>query len=595
MRKSTGVGLITALIGPMAALGAPAAAQTADPPRVEVLAEGLDGPRGIAVASDGTVYVVESGVGGDAYCESGENPETGEASEICYGPTASVTMIAPDGTVSEVVDLPSRNLGEEALGASDVSVAADGSLYITVGFGGSEEARDAVTAEWAPAAMFGTVQKWSNGALSTVFDMTAWEADNDPNAGQPSTQGEEGAPSDDSNPNGVLAVDGMVYAADAGGNSVLHIDPNAKTAEMVAFLPDRMVEVPPMFGAPPGTMMPMQAVPTSLTLDPDDNVEIGQLTGFPFPVGGANVYEIDGDTTPATVEEGFTNIMDLGYRDGELFVLEIAHNSLLSGDITGALVRVRPDGSRIALLRDVLMAPGGMAVGPDGMIYISNGGVFPGGGTVLRFDPSQAADAATQSACPPDVVPGADLSDITDTAHEANIVCTAWWGLFAGMADGTFQPGASISRGQFAAVIARLVEAAGGDLSMSPDTFNDDDGTTHEESIDKLAAAGLVSGYADGTYRPNEPVTRAQAASMIVAAYGYVSDGTLDDSGDTFTDDDGTTHEASIQAANDAGWVNGVTATEFAPNGSITRGQVASILARVASTLVDEDLLTLPS
>ncbi len=74
--------MVAALIGPIAMMAPTAAgAQTADPPRLEVLAEGLDSPRGVAVAEDGTVYVVESGTGGDDYCETQTNPETGEESE----------------------------------------------------------------------------------------------------------------------------------------------------------------------------------------------------------------------------------------------------------------------------------------------------------------------------------------------------------------------------------------------------------------------------------------------------------------------------------------------------------------------------------
>ena len=48
---------------------------------------------------------------------------------------------------------------------------------------------------------------------------------------------------------------------------------------------------------------------------------------------------------------------------------------------------------------------------------------------------------------------------------------------------------------------ARLIEAGGGSLPAdAPDAFPDDDGSTHEASIDKLAAAGIVQGGAGGTY-----------------------------------------------------------------------------------------------
>ena len=80
--------------------------------------------------------------------------------------------------------------------------------------------------------------------------------------------------------------------------------------------------------------IPMQAVPTSVEEGPDRQYYVGQLTGFPFPVGGANVYRVNPRTGDQTVvARGFTNIMDLAFgRDGTLYVLEIDHDGLLTPD-----------------------------------------------------------------------------------------------------------------------------------------------------------------------------------------------------------------------------------------------------------------------
>ena len=72
-------------------------------------------------------------------------------------------------------------------------------------------------------------------------------------------------------------------------------------------------------------------------------------------------------------------------RDGSLLVLEIAKNSLASGDPAGALIRLRPDGSRETLLEDGLISPTAVAVGRDGWIYLSNHGQEAGVGEVVRF------------------------------------------------------------------------------------------------------------------------------------------------------------------------------------------------------------------
>ncbi len=54
------------------------------------------------------------------------------------------------------------------------------------------------------------------------------------------------------------------------------------------------------------------------------------------------------------------------------------------------------------------------------------------------------------------------------------------------------------------------------DLPPSPDDwFDDDDNSVHDEAIDSIAEAGITTGFSDGTFRPEEPVTRAQMASFL--------------------------------------------------------------------------------
>ena len=129
----------------------------------------------------------------------------------------------------------------------------------------------------------------------------------------------------------------------------------------------------------------MQAVPTTVTRGPDGALYVGQLTGFPFPVGGANVYRIGPGGQPQVVASGFTNIIDIAFGpDHALYVLEIAHNGLLSGDPTGALIRVGKDGSRTVIASAGLTMPTGVAI-RDGKAYISNCGVCAGEGEVIAI------------------------------------------------------------------------------------------------------------------------------------------------------------------------------------------------------------------
>ncbi len=154
-----------------------------------------------------------------------------------------------------------------------------------------------------------------------------------------------------------------------------------------------MAEAPPFLELPPGTLIPMDAVPTSVALGPDGHYYVGQLTGFPFPVGGANIYRVPAKGgAPELYAEGFTAIIDVAFGvDGSLYVLEIAKNGLLAAfifnDWTGALIRVAPDGTRTEIAEGSLYAPGGVAVGKDRALYVTNNSIFSGVGEVLRIEP----------------------------------------------------------------------------------------------------------------------------------------------------------------------------------------------------------------
>jgi hypothetical protein len=82
--------------------------------------------------------------------------------------------------------------------------------------------------------------------------------------------------------------------------------------------------------------------------------------------------------------EGFTNIIDIAFdRDGSLYVLEVAHNGLLSQDPTGALLKAGRNKANQVVTTN-LTSPGGLAV-RDGNAHVSNCGTCPGKGELLRI------------------------------------------------------------------------------------------------------------------------------------------------------------------------------------------------------------------
>jgi sugar lactone lactonase YvrE len=348
-----------------------ATVEPAPAPAFDVIASGLNNPRGIAVTDDGTVYVAESGTGGDTCVTQGEGED---AVQLCFGETGAITMIA-DGEQSQVATgLPSLSTGEDATGPQDVAVDDDGDIYAIIGLGADPAERAAVAGEIGDLATdFGTlVSIDANGDATRVADVSVYESDANPDQGEI-----------DSNPFSLVQSDDGWSVADAGGNALGQFDVNGTTTiSTVAVFPTQMQ------AGPGGQQIPAQAVPTGVVTGPDGAYYVGELTGFPFAAGSARVWRVMPGEEPTVYASGFTNILDVAFdSDGNLYVLEMAKNGLTSGDPAGAIIRVAADGTQTEVASDGLVMPTGMAIGPDGSIYVSNMGVMPGQGQVIRINP----------------------------------------------------------------------------------------------------------------------------------------------------------------------------------------------------------------
>ena len=338
----------------------------------EVVADGLANPRGVAVTPDGAVLVAEAGTGGEGPCFEGP-----EGEETCFGTSGGLTRIDRRGVARIVDGLPSlaSPSGEDALGPHDVSVLGNGTTYLTTGLGADPAIRDGSELADAGLGMLWRV-KQARSEVTPVADVAAWEGTENPDDGEA-----------DSNPYGVLAVPSAQIVVDAGGNSLVRVSA-AGTVETLAVFPSTMVPAPPFLELPPGAMIPMQAVPTSVAEGPDGAFYVGLLTGFPFPVGAASVMRVVPGESPSVFATGFTNVIDVAFGpDGHLYVLEIATNGLLSGDPAGALKRVVGGAiEEVPGTEGTLFMPGGMAFDASGNLYVSNLSVTPAG-TVIRFEP----------------------------------------------------------------------------------------------------------------------------------------------------------------------------------------------------------------
>ena len=105
-----------------------------------------------------------------------------------------------------------------------------------------------------------------------------------------------------------------------------------------------------------------------------------------------------------------------------------------------------------------------------------------------------------------------DYTDVPADAWYNNAVSTlSNAGILDGYEDGTFRPDGNITRAEFATITARFLEASydGGNR------FPDIDGHWAAEYINEAANAGIVDGYEDGTFRPQQNITRAEAVTMV--------------------------------------------------------------------------------
>lgn len=320
----------------------PAGASAA--PSTKVLARGIDNPRHVALAVDGTLYVAAAGRGGSA-C-SGPRDE-----QSCIGYSGRIVAVAPGGATRTVAgDLLSvaGPDGSFATGPDGVAVGPGGRVVTVITSG---PPRQVASAPRRAQAQAGELLRVRPRPLTDVasIDSFEWSHNSD------GVRGDR-----NSNPYDVLALDGRDVVSDAGANAILEV--RGRSVSLLATIRG------------PGAG---QRVPTSLALGPDGAIYVGELAESAGS-GRARVLRLPPEGgAPTTFAAGFSAITGIAFGpDGSLYVTQFSTN-LRSQSAPGAVTRVAPGGRRTTITRG-LMFPQGAAVAPNGDVYVSNFSVLPG-------------------------------------------------------------------------------------------------------------------------------------------------------------------------------------------------------------------------
>jgi hypothetical protein len=278
--------------------------------------------------------------------------------------------------------LPSWALASgRAEGPNGLSLLGLGDAYVTIGLEAAP-----VTVEALRAALGSAFGRFARVALPSghrrfVADFVAYESLFNP---EPRIVV--------SNPFGVLALPGGAMVVDAGGNDVLLFDNDNLTLSALAVLPNDL-----------SVSKNGDQVPTAVTVAPDGSYYVGQLTGAPFVDRKATVYRFVPGAFPGQalvpVCTGFKTIISLAFDgEGNLYVLQHSSGPMgMAGEgmiykvaataVAGPLACTRDANATRIAENITLSRPTAIVVGPGGFLYVTNNGLTPGQGEVVRIVP----------------------------------------------------------------------------------------------------------------------------------------------------------------------------------------------------------------
>ena len=155
-----------------------------------------------------------------------------------------------------------------------------------------------------------------------------------------------------------------------------------------------------------------------------------------------------------------------------------------------------------------------------------------------------------------------------------------------GYPDGTVRPSNEITREEIAAILFRLLnDEKRKEIYSEENSFSDmENDRWSSVAVSTMVRGGYIKGYEDGTFRPSNPITRAELATIISKFVNPETNNSYD-----FRDTDGHWAELYIGAAVNSGLLSGYEDGTFRPDNRITRAEAVTIINRMLVRAVDKD------
>ena len=179
--------------------------------------------------------------------------------------------------------------------------------------------------------------------------------------------------------------------------------------------------------------------------------------------------------------------------------------------------------------------------------------------------------------------PSTEVSEIfTDVPANHWAVATIQYvydnGLMTGISANEFAPEATTTRAMIVSMLARLENVTSAESAGFADVS---DGDWYATAVNWAASVGVVNGYEDNTFRPNQPITREQLAAILMNYASYKGEDVSARADlSNYTDQPSAWATETMQWAVAEGLISGVTADQLQPQRNATRAQVAAILER---------------